>query len=307
MTKLIMPYSRIKSRQRNFHIVGFGAVGSLLALIINRNVANVFLTDMRENNKSPMKIRLGGVLSSYFDDSTIFSYRNSERATENDALFICIKYSTDYLSSLKLVLKEFSAKTPVLLLQNSYKHAEILRNSFDNPFVVGMLSDLEVFYNDGVLQLSSAPFTVKIADSHPGTIDLFKNAIESPIVKLAVGGSEKYIIWQKLARWVPLSCMTTITKMNIGEALKFFPRELLLDLINEICLLAESESNHYFDKRAIFDQLNSLPKNLTTSSMRDYMIYKRPEVQTVMYEIFRDLAKSKLPCAAALKTLDLMM
>lgn len=291
--------------QRNLRIVGSGAVGSLLALVLNQNTANVFFTDLREKNNTK-KIRLRGVLEKYFNNPTVFGFINSDITTGNDAIFICLKYSNDYLSSLNLVLKKFSATTPVLLLQNSHRHAQLLRESFENPFVIGMLSDLEVFFKDGALELSSTPFTLKIADCDQATTDLFRNALNSPIVKLAVGGSEKYIIWQKLARWIPLSCITTITKMSIGKALESYPRALLFDLINEICLLAESESFHHFDKEAIFDQLNSLPKNLTTSSMRDRINGKRPEIQTVMSEIHQDLTKTKLPYIATLKTLELM-
>jgi len=292
--------------QRNLRIVGSGAVGSLLALVINQNTANVFFSDFRENNNSTKKIYLKGVLENNFNNPTVFGFINSDITIENDAIFICLKYSKDYLSSLNLVLKKFSATTPVLLLQNSYRHAQTLRESFENPFVVGMLSDLEVFFKDGALELSSTPFTLKIADCDQDTTDLFRNALNSPIVKLAVGGSEKYIIWQKLARWIPLSCITTITKMSIGKALESYPRALLFDLINEICLFAESESFHHFDKEAIFDQLNSLPKNLTTSSMRDRIIGKHPEIQVVMSEIHQDLIKTKLPNIAILKTLELM-
>jgi ketopantoate reductase len=293
--------------QRNLHIVGSGAVGSLLALILSQNTANVFFTDLRENNNSTKKIHLSGVLENYFNNPTVFGLKNTDITINNDAIFICLKYSNDYVSSLNLVLKKFSATTPVLLLQNSYRHAQLLRERFENPFVVGMLSDLEVFFKNGALELSSTPFTLKIADCDQATTDLFRNSLNSPIAKFAVGGSEKYIIWQKLARWIPLSCITTITKMSIGKALENYPRELLFDLINEICLLAESESFHHFDKKAIFDQLNSLPKNLTTSSMRDRINGKRPEIQTVMSEIHQDLTKTKLPYKAILKTLELMM
>ena len=292
--------------QRNLHIVGSGAVGSLLALVLNQNTANVFFTDLRENINSTKKIHLSGVLENYFNNPTVFGLINTDIKIDNDAIFICLKYSNDYVSSLNLVLKKFSATTPVLLLQNSYRHAQTLRESFENPFVVGMLSDLEVSFKDGALELSSTPFTLKIADCDQATTDLFRNSLNSPIAKFAVGGSEKYIIWQKLARWIPLSCITTITKMSIGNALENYPRELLFDLINEICLLAESESFHHFDKKAIFDQLNSLPKNLTTSSMRDRINGKRPEIQTVMSEIHQDLTKTKLPYKAILKTLELM-
>lgn len=292
--------------QSNFHIIGSGAVGSLLALILAQNCHGVFFTDIRENSESEKTIHLMGDLKRHFGDSKNFKYANSMRTQDNVFLFSCIKYSGNFIPSLNLVLKEFSATTPVLLLQNSYRHAQILRQSFENPFIVGMLSDLEVFYQDSVLELSSLPFTLRIADCEQTTIDTLKNATKSPILKFVSGENEKLVIWQKLARWIPLSCITTITMMNVGKALQLFPRALLNDLVNEICTFAENETGHNFDTTLILDQLNSLPRNLITSSMRDRQKKRLPEIQTVMSEIYQDLIEKNLSSIATLTTLKLL-
>ena len=304
--KVLKSHQHMINTQTNFHIIGSGAVGSLLALILSNNHQNVLFTDTRNSLVSDKTVWLTGNLAEHFGDSKSFEFAKPPITQDNCFLLLCTKYSADLIQNMNPILKAYTEKTPVLLLQNAYRHARSLRMSFDNPFIVGMLSGLEVFYKDNSLELASSPFTLTVADSKQTTIEKLQSAANSPISKFLHADNEELVVWKKLARWIPLSCITTITMTSVGNALQLFPRTLLNNLIIEICRFAESETETTFDHNQILDQLNLLPKKLFTSSMRDRQRNRLPEIKIVMSEIYQDSIAKNLPSSAILATLKLL-
>jgi len=304
--KVLKSHQHMINTQTNFHIIGSGAVGSLLALILSNNHQNVLFTDTRNSWVSDKTVWLTGNLAEHFGDSKSFEFAKPPITQDNCFLLLCTKYSADLIQNMNPILKAYAEKTPVLLLQNAYRHARSLRMSFDNPFFVGMLSGLEVFYKDNSLELASSPFTLTVADSKQNTIEKFQSVANSPISKFLHADNEELVVWKKLARWIPLSCITTITMTSVGNALQLFPRTLLNNLIIEICRFAESETETTFDHNQILDQLNLLPKKLFTSSMRDRQRNRLPEIKIVMSEIYQDSIAKNLPSSAILATLKLL-
>jgi len=298
----------IHIQKSDFAIVGSGAVGSLFALILSKNDATVKFLDFRRAKITSKIIFPEGLLKKIFRNSVEIEQLLQYEEIQPAILIISTKYSKGFSAGLFDLIHKLDESVPVLLFQNSYSHVRDLRHQFPNRFIVGMLSQLEVLLVGEKLTLARTPFCLNLPSQEKEISKsfLFEKSIKSPILKLLVSGSEEEVIWNKLARWVPLSAVTTVCRLPIGESLQIFPRRLLSDLIDETCLLAQAEGGGIFEPSAIIDQINRLPHSLVTSSMRDRLGGRTTEVTNVLKDMERDLLLYNLPNAAVKSMLELL-
>lgn len=298
----------MESQRNNFLIIGSGAVGSLFALILNQNGVAVKFSDLRIGFKEPSLIQCVGSLKDKFGATVEIEYAGVGAGYKPSCIISAAKYSRDFADGLMKSIETVSPDVPILLLQNSYRHIKELRERLPNFIVAGTLSQLETFFSGKNLILTQSPFSLNLPLEECmicNQSDLEKH-FDSQILNLNVSGSEEVVIWTKLVRWVPLSTITSVCRLPIGEALKVFPTRLLNDLVSETCSLAEAESGTIFEVSAIINQLHQLPKSLTTSSMRDVMKGRAPELLSVLQDMEKDLHSYQLPNTSVKKIVELL-
>ena len=289
-----------------YQILGLGAVGSLIALILNSNRKRVLLFDSKNELNRVKHIRAKDKLSEIYGREIIFNSSNLLDASSCSTLIISKKYSDRYCKEVAQIIGTVSPEANVLLVQNGYGHIRDLRELLPNNLIIGMFSGLEIFWDSGELVLRQYPSNLHIPDSEAEFTNQLTADLASPLLRIQNGGSESEVIWNKLARWIPLSVITAVTRLPCGEALEIFPRPLLNLLIRETCNLAQAELGGIYDESEILGQLYNLPKRLTTSSMRDSLKGVRTELWYVLKDMETDLAKHDLSNSAVKQVMDLL-
>ena len=289
-----------------YQILGLGAVGSLIALILNSNRKRVLLIDSKNELNLVKHIRAKDKLSEIYGREIIFNSSNLLDASSCSTLIISKKYSDKYCKEVAQIIGTVSPEANVLLVQNGYGHIRDLRELLPNNLIIGMFSGLEIFWDAGELVLRQYPSNLHIPDSETEFTNQLTADLASPLLRIQNGGSESEVIWNKLARWIPLSVITAVTRLPCGEALEIFPRPLLNLLIRETRNLAQAELGGIYDESEILGQLYNLPKRLTTSSMRDSLKGVRTELWYVLKDMETDLAKHDLSNSAVKQVMDLL-
>lgn len=289
-----------------YQILGLGAVGSLIALILNSNRKRVLLFDSKNELNRVKHIKAKEKLSEIYGKEIIFNSSNLLDASSCSTLIISKKYSDKYCKEVAQIIGTVSPEANVLLVQNGYGHIRDLRELLPNNLIIGMFSGLEIFWDAGELVLRQYPSNLHIPDSEAEFTNQLTADLASPLLRIQNGGSESEVIWNKLARWIPLSVITAVTRLPCGEALEIFPRPLLNLLIGETCNLAQAELGGIYDESEILGQLYNLPKRLTTSSMRDSLKGVRTELWYVLKDMETDLAKHDLSNSAVKQVMDLL-
>ena len=289
-----------------YQILGLGAVGSLIALILNSNRKRVLLFDSKNELNRVKHIRPKEKLSEIFGKEITFNSSNLLDTSSCSTLIISKKYSDKYCKEVAQIIGTVSPEANVLLVQNGYGHIRDLRELLPNNLILGMFSGLEIFWDSGELVLRQYPSNLHIPDSEAEFTNQLTADLASPLLRIQNGGSESEVIWNKLARWIPLSVITAVTRLPCGEALEIFPRPLLNLLIRETCNLAQAELGGIYDESEILGQLYNLPKRLTTSSMRDSLKGVRTELWYVLKDMETDLAKHDLSNSAVKQVMDLL-
>ena len=289
-----------------YQILGLGAVGRLIALILNSNRKRVLLFDSKNELNRVKHIRAKDKLSEIYGREIIFNSSNLLDASSCSTLIISKKYSDRYCKEVAQIIGTVSPEANVLLVQNGYGHIRDLRELLPNNLIIGMFSGLEIFWDAGGLVLRQYPSNLHIPDSETEFTNQLTADLASPLLRIQNGGSESEVIWNKLARWIPLSVITAVTRLPCGEALEIFPRPLLNLLIRETCNLAQAELGGIYDESEILGQLYNLPKRLTTSSMRDSLKGVRTELWYVLKDMETDLAKHDLSNSAVKQVMDLL-
>lgn len=289
-----------------YQILGLGAVGSLIALILNSNRKRVLLFDSKNELNRVKHIRAKEKLSEIFGKEIIFNSSNLLDASSCSTVIISKKYSDKYCKEVAQIIGTVSPEANVLLVQNGYGHIRDLRELLPNNLIIGMFSGLEIFWDAGELVLRQYPSNLHIPDSEAEFTNQLTADLASPLLRIQNGGSESEVIWNKLARWIPLSVITAVTRLPCGEALEIFPRPLLNLLIRETRNLAQAELGGIYDESEILGQLYNLPKRLTTSSMRDSLKGVRTELWYVLKDMETDLAKHDLSNSAVKQVMDLL-
>lgn len=289
-----------------YQILGLGAVGSLIALILNSNRKRVLLLDPKNDLNLVKLIRTTEKLSDVFGREIALNSSSLVDSSPRTTLIISKKYSDKYCKEVAEIIGTVSPEANVFLIQNGYGHVRDLRKLVPNNLILGMFSGLETFWDSGELVLRQYPTNLDIPSLEAEFTKQLIVALASPLLRIRNGGSESEVIWRKLARWIPLSVITAVTKLPCGEALGTFPRPLLNLLIRETCNLAQAELGGVYHESEILGQLYNLPKHLTTSSMRDSLKGDRTELWYVLKDMEIDLAKHDLSNSAVKQVMDLL-
>jgi len=165
----------------------------------------------------------------------------------------------------------------VLPLLNGIEHMEVLRMRFAGV-VAATIGRFEAYRREPthvVQESESAVVTIAAGHAVP--------ALERAGIAVHTGGSQKDVLWEKLARLAPLAALTALTQRPVGE-LRNDAR--LTTGLREACAVAAADgaSVTVADQWAIID---SMPPDLTTSAARDIAAGRPSELDAITGAVVR--------------------
>jgi 2-dehydropantoate 2-reductase len=145
----------------------------------------------------------------------------------------------------------------VLPLLNGLDHMATLRERFGNV-IAATIGQFEAHRESVTRIVQQTPGVVTVAGEPPEQLERAGIATRS-------GGSEKDVLWEKLARQAPIAVLTSATRQAIGE-LRSDPRLRLA--VEEACAVATADgAKTTFAEQ--WEVVASLPAWATSSTARD--------------------------------------
>jgi 2-dehydropantoate 2-reductase len=158
----------------------------------------------------------------------------------------------------------------VLPLLNGLEHMDVLRAHFANV-VAATIGHFEGYRDSPTRIVQQTPGVVNVAATES------PEQLERAGIATRAGGSEKDVLWEKLARQGPIAVLTSVAGETIGE-LRTGQRLRLA--IEEACAVAAADG-----ARTTFDEqwavIESLPDWATSSTERDVTAGRPSELDAI--------------------------
>ncbi len=158
----------------------------------------------------------------------------------------------------------------VLPLLNGLEHMDVLRAHFANV-VAAAIGHFEGYRESPTRIVQQTPGLVNVAATEA------PEQVERAGIATRAGGSEKDVLWEKLARQGPIAVLTSVAGKTIGE-LRTGQRLRLA--IEEACAVAAADG-----ARTTFDEqwaiIESLPDWATSSTERDVTAGRPSELDAI--------------------------
>jgi 2-dehydropantoate 2-reductase len=158
----------------------------------------------------------------------------------------------------------------VLPLLNGLEHMDVLRAHFANV-VAAAIGHFEGYRESPTRIIQQTPGLVNVAAPEA------PEQLERAGVATRAGGTEKDVLWEKLARQGPIAVLTSVAGETIGE-LRSDPRLRLA--VEEACAVAAADG-----ARTTFDEqwaiIESLPDWATSSTERDVTAGRPSELDAI--------------------------
>ncbi len=266
-------------------VIGIGGVGSLISTRLSTTNNQIFCFGSRDSNEYLLKKGVS-IESNFYGNSTYIPKQIIEKEDKLDLVFITLK-GTKLESALENYRYLFNKNTITVSLLNGLGHRETIRQNFGLKLIVGTIGSLEISLNDkriAIHKTNNAP-TVEIATSENNLKEdlKFVNDLLNRIsIKSKIFEKEDMVIWRKLTRLTVISTITSMFNKNIGF-LRNNPkyRELILDLIYELCLISK-KIGKAIDEKQIVNAIDFLPYNLETSMQKDINSGKPSEIDYIL-------------------------
>jgi len=271
-------------------VLGVGAIGGLLAALLSRSGYKVSCFSRAQTLDS---IRQQGICvkSDVFGDFIAHPNCSGSSSSNLDVVFITVK-SPALESSIKNISEYIGSDTAVVTLLNGIGHRELIRKVIGPQVVVGMIGAVEVYLDDdrSVLHKSQMVPHMEIAsdvDVNQKKLTDLASILQQAGISVAIGANENEVIWKKLVRLSAIATLTTYSQNPVGSIRTDKQlRELLKNLVNELCLIAQSQ-NVKLAAVDVMRQIDNLPESLTTSMQRDVKAGRVSEVESILGEPLR--------------------
>jgi 2-dehydropantoate 2-reductase len=158
----------------------------------------------------------------------------------------------------------------VLPLLNGLEHMDVLRAHFANV-VAAAIGHFEGYRESPTRIVQQTPGLVNVAATEA------PEQLERAAIATRAGGSEKDVLWEKLARQGPIAVLTSVAGETIGE---LRTGQRLRRAIEEACAVAAADG-----ARTTFDDqwaiIESLPDWATSSTERDVTAGRPSELDAI--------------------------
>ena len=259
-------------------VLGPGAIGGSLAVRLAASPERVVCVATRET--AAAIVREGLTLAA--DEGELTARIEAvERLEESVELLLVTVKATQLESALERVREEPGLVLPLL---NGIEHMATLRRRFSRV-TAATVGRIEA-YREGPTRIVQrrAPLVTVAGDDAP-----------EPLVRagidVRVGGSEAEVLWEKLARLAPLSLLTSLRGLPVGEV-RSDPR--LRPLVEEAVAVAVADgaSTSVAEQWGIIE---SLPEGLTTSTARDVAAGRPSELDAIAGAVVRAGRRLEVP------------
>jgi 2-dehydropantoate 2-reductase len=279
------------SKEATVGVLGPGAVGGVLAVGLARAGVRVVCIARPDTANA---IGSNGLTLKHLDDvETARPDVTTELVEPVDLLLVTVK-----APALDDALERVQAHaTTVVPLLNGIEHMETLRDRLPESMVVaGSIGWIEAWLERPGTIVQNTPRVVMTlsSDADPATAELLRASRS----EVRVDGSEKAVLWEKLARQAPVAAATTATQRPIGE-LRSDPdlRGRLEHAIAETCAVATAEGVPLAPE-AQWEIIESMPPKLTSSTARDVAAGRPSELDAITGAAVRAAHRLDVPAPA---------
>jgi 2-dehydropantoate 2-reductase len=277
-------------------ILGPGAVGGVLAVRLVRAGTDVVCV---ARPASAEAISSKGLTLRHGSERTTVRVRAvSELEEPVDLLVIAVK-STGLEDALQRVAAAESRMVVPLL--NGIEHLDVIRGRLDARVVAGSVGRIEAYRETPTELVQATPaLTVTLA---AGVDEDVVRLLAGAGVDVHVDGSDRAVLWEKLARQAPVAAATAASQRPIGE-LRTDPEwrgRLELALL-ETCAVALAEGVQLIPA-AQWAIIDGMPPALTSSTARDVAAGRPSELDAITGAAVRAGRRSGVPTP----TLELLL
>lgn len=279
-----------------FAVLGPGGVGGFVAAALSRAGAEVVVV-ARESTSRQIAEHGIGVRSQALDaDFTARPASVPELAASVDYLLVTTK-----AAGLSPALQRIKADPGLVVpLLNGLDHMDVLRERFGAGRVAAAVIRIESDRTEpGVVVQTSPSARVDLAAEDPAleaAVGSLAAQLQVAGLQTRVGGSERQVLWSKLARLNALSLTTSASDRPIGFV-RSDPRwrSALEGAINETVAVANADGAD-LDPADSLAELDSAHAELGSSMRRDIAAGREPELDALAGAVLRAAARHRLRC-----------
>ena len=265
--------------------MGTGAIGLFLTKILKDNQHDVLNYDSRKTLMSnKFKLIINDVTSS-LDIETSKYIGHSE-----DLVIVTTK---SFNIDQKLISYLINCKKDVLFLQNGIVTMSTL-SGMSNKFNFGTLTGIQAFLSENQLTVITNGCKVLIKDTTMAKSIADLQRFVNPLCSFTVSENIDDLIFTKFIRWLVVSVITSLTSQNLGDALTLIPRQEIEDGIEEILQFINQKFHLEVKVVDIYNSILELPKDLRTSSFRNYTERKENEMILELNYVLKSLKERSL-------------
>jgi 2-dehydropantoate 2-reductase len=279
-----------------FAVLGPGGVGGFVAAALWRAGAAVVVV-ARESTSRQIADHGIEVRSRALDaDFTARPASVSELTAAVDYLLVTTK-----AAGLPAALRRIKADPGLVVpLLNGLDHMDVLRERFGAGRVAAAVIRIESDRpQPGVVVQTSPSARVDLAAENPAleaSIGSLAGQLRTAGLETRIGGSERQVLWSKLARLNALSLTTSASDRPIGFV-RTDPRwrSALEGAINETVAVANADGAH-LDPADTLAELDTAHAELGSSMRRDIAAGREPELDALAGAVLRAAARHRLRC-----------
>jgi 2-dehydropantoate 2-reductase len=255
-------------------ILGPGAVGGVLAVGLER--AGVPVVCVARPNTADLIRSEGLSLRHGGEVETVRPEVATELRDPIELLLVTVK-----APGLDDALGRIQGPTETIVpLLNGIEHMQTIRRRLPRSRVVGgTIGFIEAWLERAGVVVQNTPRTVMTVASDAGeeTAELLRQSG----AEVRVDGSEKAVLWEKLARQAPVAAATALSRQPIGE-LRSDPawRRRLEDAVVETCRVALADGVE-LTPEAQWEIIDAMPHALTSSTARDIAAGRPSELDAI--------------------------
>lgn len=279
-----------------FAVLGPGGVGGFVAAALSRAGAEVVVVARESTSRQIAEHGIGVRSQALNADFTARPASVPELAASVDYLLVTTK-----AAGLSPALQRIKADPGLVVpLLNGLDHMDVLRERFGAGRVAAAVIRIESDRTEpGVVVQTSPSARVDLAAEDPAleaAVGSLAAQLQVAGLQTRVGGSERQVLWSKLARLNALSLTTSASDRPIGFV-RSDPRwrSALEGAINETVAVANADGAD-LDPADSLAELDSAHAELGSSMRRDIAAGREPELDALAGAVLRAAARHRLRC-----------
>lgn len=278
-----VPCCRCRVSEPVIAVVGAGAVGGLIAVLLNRAGVDVVAV-ARPATAARINAEGLAVHSPHFGDGTSRVRALTEIPT-GARVIVATKAFT--LPDLTDGIRR-AQPVEVLSLLNGIEHMALLRTAAPRALTAGCAVAVETSRLSATVIDHRSPFlrlTIPATAAGTGTVAAWQHAG----LDITAGGTETEVLWRKLRFLGPMAALTSFWRLPIGAALARDP-QLTDAVLREVAGIATADGVPS-EPAALARALSALPPGMRSSLQNDLELGAENELDAIVGSLVRRAAR----------------